>query len=412
MINKNNRVIILIASLLIKICIGSIYSWSIYAQDLIKNYNFYAFQTQIIFGVAIASFTLTMLFSGKIERKYGPKVTSLIGVFFFISGHITAWLSKGNFIFIILGLGIFFGISIGFCYVSALTTPIKWYPDKKGFISGIAVGGFGFGAIIHSFLVQYLLNRNINIMNIFLIIGLLYGVIILICSLFLSVPKAFTNNTDYNDIKFFELFKDKSIISLSVAMFAGTFSGLLIIGNLKSIQLFNGINEFLAVLSVSIFSIGNSSGRIFWGYLSDKLSRKYLISFNLLFTILLFLLLLFFGRYQLFSLFFSLFIGFVFASNFVLYVSDITYRYGINKLGSIYPYIFLFYGIGGILGPSIGGIIFDMTRNYNYSVLISIIICTLGLPIFFLLYKTENKFLNLKQETIKKNIYEKYLNFK
>src|SRR4030066_2152005 len=96
---KNKKIIILISAVIIKICIGSLYSWSIYAQNLINKYNYSAFQTQIIFGITVAVFSITMLFAGRIEKKVGPKITSLIGAFFFILSHLLTWFSKGNYLF-------------------------------------------------------------------------------------------------------------------------------------------------------------------------------------------------------------------------------------------------------------------------------------------------------------------------
>lgn len=382
------RIFILVAAVFIKICVGSLYSWSVYSHILIKDYSFTSFQSQIVFGLSVLTFTFTMLYAGRLEKKFGPSIISFTGGIFFILGHLLANLSKGNFQLIAIGMGILTGIGIGCCYVAALVTPIKWFLHSKGFVSGITVAGFGFGAVVHSFLVQKLKMLGIDLFNIFLIVGISYGLVIILASLMLAVPEGISKNFHNSIVTIRDLVKDKNIIILSIAMFIGTFCGLMVIGNIKFIAMFYGVNESIALLTVSLFSISNASGRIIWGFFADKINRKRLIQYGIIISIFSMALAPVFFKYQLTTILISLLFGFGFASNFVLFVSEVSYRYGVHKVSSIYPYIFFSYGFAGILAPSFGGFIFDLTKTYNYAIIFSIILSTVGLILFTKYYIT------------------------
>ena len=382
------KILTLAASIIIMLCIGGVYAWSIFVKPLIDNYNLTTVQTQIVFGFTIAVFSIAMIFAGKIEKKYGPKISTFIGMVLFVSGYLIASISNGNIFLIIAGIGVLSGVGIAFCYISALISPVKWFPKKKGLITGVAAAGFGGGAIILSNIVELLLVKKVDVLEIFADIGLVYGVIILISLFFLSSPKIEENSEKVSEKNILVLFKDRTLMGLFFGMFAGTFAGLLVVGNLKPMGLSSGVSETMATLGISLFALGNMLGRVLWGYVSDKLKGKTAIILSLVILIIATLALSIVTWHGVLFLIVSLAIGLGFGANFVLYAREVSNIYGAHNLGLIYPYIFLAYGLAGITGPTIGGELFDLTNTYTLSIIVSAIICVAGIVAFSCLIKS------------------------
>ncbi len=375
------KYLVLAASIAIQICLGGIYAWSEFVHPLNESYGLTATQTQLIFGFTIAIFTLSMIPAGKFLEKYGPRIVATIGGVMFALGYVIASFSGGSFWLLLLGIAVTSGIGIGFGYICPIATSIKWFPNNKGMITGLAVAGFGGGAIILSTIANKLLLEGVSVLTVFLLIGIIYGLIIIASASRLSVPRdmeeAGKRGLSRQDVQTVNIFRDKQFWSLSLAMFAGTFAGLMIIGSLKAIALDFGVEYESAVYSISAFAVGNSVGRITWGWLYDKIGRITLPSSLLLLAVAIICLILLGNMGWLFIIVSAL-IGFGFGSCFVLYAAQVGTTYGTELVGRVYPYIFLFYGISGIFGPTVGGWLFDLSGNYIYALWFSVFVVGLG----------------------------------
>ncbi len=381
----------LAASIVIMLSIGGVYAWSIFVPPLTANYNLTTVQTQIVFGFTIAVFSIAMIFAGKTEKKYGAKISTFIGMILFVAGYLIASMSAGNIFLLIAGIGVLSGTGIAFCYISALISPVKWFPDKKGLITGVAAAGFGGGAIILSNIVELLLIKKVDVLEIFFDIGLVYGAIILISLFFLSSPKIKESSEKVSGKSILILMKDRTLLGLFFGMFAGTFAGLLVVGNLKPMGLSSGVSENMATLGISLFALGNMFGRVFWGYVSDRLKGKTAIIISLALLTISTLALSIVTWHGILFLLVSLAIGIGFGANFVLYAKEVSHIYGINNLGLIYPYIFLAYGLAGLTGPTTGGELFDLTQAYTLSIIVSAVICAAGIVAYSSLVKKTEK---------------------
>jgi OFA family oxalate/formate antiporter-like MFS transporter len=360
---KYRQVVNVLASVLIMCCSGSVYAWSIFVAPLRSAYGLSTAQTQLIFGCIIASFSMTMLFVGRIERKLGAKATAIIGAGLFSAGYLLASFSSGNVILILLGIGVLSGAGMGFGYVTVLTTLVKWFPNRKGLATGIAVAGFGSGAIVLSRIVQPILNGGWPVTDIFRSIGIIYGVIFAVSALLISAPAAAKDAPVEKPVRIVALVKDRRFWVLFYTFFAGSFAGLMFIGNLKPIGLAYGITEESAVLAIVLLSVGNATGRILWGQIYDKIGGKRSVAIALALLAVFTIALLTGTASDIAFLSLCLVIGLCYGANFVLYASDVSGIYGINQLGIIYPVVSLAYGISGIIGPLAGGMLFDTTSN-------------------------------------------------
>jgi OFA family oxalate/formate antiporter-like MFS transporter len=382
---KMKKYLVALASFLIMICIGGVYAWSIFVPPLKAEHGLPTAHTQLIFGFTIAMFAIAMIFAGKIEKKHGPKTTALIGAALFSMGYLFASFSNGRVLILLIGIGIFSGAGISFGYVCSLATPIKWFPRYKGLITGFSVAGFGGGAILLSFLVKYFLENGLPVLTIFRIVGIGYGIVVFLSALMFSVPEEINKEPIGTSQSITGLISNSKLWALFLAMFAGTFAGLLVIGNLKPIGLFYGVNEVYATTAISFLAIGNMIGRVFWGYISDKLGGRRSIIIALLLLSFFTIMLLPGARSNIAFLFLPFLIGLGFGANFVLFATEVSHLYGVNKLGLIYPYVFLSYGLAGIIGPLVGGWFFDVMQSYTVPIILSAVICCCGAIVFTVL---------------------------
>ncbi|MFO7657037.1 MAG: MFS transporter [Bacteroidales bacterium] len=376
----------LLYSFVIMLCLGSVYAWSIFVPGLKDNYHFTTTQTQLVFGVLIATFTLTMVLAGKWERKFGPHLVTLLSAVFFSLGYITAGLSKGNFFFVFLGIGVIVGIGTGFGYLVSITNPVKWFPDKKGLVTGIAAAGFGLGAIVLTWLTKMLLESASDVLNVFIYIGMGYGTVIMIMAILIKDPVT----QPFKPIRQLTgIFTGTPFIKLAIGIFCGTFSGLLVIGNLKSIGSQYAIDNNTLLLGISFFSVANFAGRLAWGWVSDYLKGNTSIPLALSFLGF-FVFLIGYTPLSPFSyLVISSAIGFGFGANFVLFARETAHLFGVGNMGYIYPFVFMGYGMAGILGPATGGYIFDLLFSYSYAAYIAAVISITG-AIVFMFSKSES----------------------
>lgn len=362
-----NRWVVLAAGIATQTVLGGIYAWSTFTPWLESGYGLSKGQCGFIFGLTIAVFTLAMNVAGRVLTNKGPRFTASVGAVLFMCGYFSASFSNGNFWGLLLGLGVIAGTGIGFGYVCPLSVGMKWFPKKKGLVTGVAVAGFGGGAVILSSVAQYFLLEGMDILEFFRWFASLAGIILLFSASFLSdpTPRKKLPKPQSSEEVFTVPF---AIITLGI--FSGTFGGLLIVGNLTSFVLEAGFSKSMAVTAVGIFSIGNAVGRIAWGQIFDYFNYKSIplsltcfaiFSFCLLSPLPTWLLLLVIGL-----------LGFCFGSNFVVYASAVSNIFGPESFPRLYPVCFLAYGLAGSVGPGIGGYLADYTGSYRLAIIISI----------------------------------------
>src|SRR4030042_6757527 len=143
-----NRWLVVLGGILIQLCLGAIYAWSAFTKKLTEA-GFTKADTQWIFSVGLLTFAVVMaLVAGRWQKKVGPRIVAITGGLVLGAGYFLAGLAGNNFWGILLGVGLLGGAGIGLGYVCPIAALVKWFPDKKGLISGLAVAGFGFGALI------------------------------------------------------------------------------------------------------------------------------------------------------------------------------------------------------------------------------------------------------------------------
>lgn len=363
-----NRWVILVAGIVMQTILGGIYAWSIFTHGLMDDYGLNKAQCGTIFGLCIAVFTLAMIFAGRLLSRRGPRRTAAISAVLFAAGYLIASVSGGSYGWLLLGIGVFSGAGIGFGYVCPLTVGMLWFPRRKGLITGIAVAGFGGGAIILSSVAAHVLGSGMDVMRFFMWLGMIAGALLLVSSLLLDMPEH-TKSATVPPSASSELFTRPFLICL-LGMFAGTFSGLLVIGHLTPIVEEAGLSVERAALAVSIFAAGNAAGRILWGFLFDRIGYRSIPASLGWFAAA--LLLISCTHHVGIILACAAGLGFGFGSNFVIYASSLSSYFDVASFPRLYPICFLGYGLAGITGPGIGGYLADTTGSYHTAIYLSI----------------------------------------
>ncbi|WP_029897755.1 MFS transporter [Desulfohalovibrio reitneri] len=381
--------IVLAAGVAIQMILGGVYAWSEFVPVLTDEYGLSRSQCGMIFGATIAMFTLTMIPAGRVLQKYGPRVTASIGAVLFASGYLLASFSQGEFVMLLVCLSGIAGAGIGFGYICPLTVGMKWFPDNKGLVTGVAVAGFGGGAVLLSTIAQHLLaDVGLDVMRVFFFIGLGSGVIALTGAMLMRLPQGETSaaNVDTPEPAAGSVFKSRNFALIFLGMFCGTFAGLLVVGNLKPLALSLGLSAASATLSISLFAMGNAAGRILWGQIHDRIGSRQAITFSLCFLGLCLLPLLT-GAPGTMVLATVFLVGMGFGACFVVYASSVVELFGTRLFPKLYPVCFLGYGLAALVGPPVGGWIADTTGSYIPAVILSAAIVLGMAPVAWAMFR-------------------------
>jgi OFA family oxalate/formate antiporter-like MFS transporter len=374
-----NRYLVMLGAVIAQLCLGSIYAWTIFQTALYNNtpYQWNKLLTQLPFSVGLASFALFMIFAGKWQDRVGPTRVATVGGILLGLGYILAGMvdiiAPSNellgFLWLIVTYGVISGAGIGFAYVCPIAALVKWFPDLKGLITGIAVAGFGAGALIFTQVETALIPEDGQVGTAFFLLGIFYLVAVVGAAQLLrnpptgwtpeSIMKTDTQapSTRKQDVEPSIMIKTPEFWLLWGMFVLAAAAGLMTIGNVKSFAIDQNptIDAVLAATIAGILSIFNAAGRIVWGAVSDRIGRT--ITMILMFATL-GVSMFFFGiQTEVLTLTIgAALIGFCFGGNFALFPSATADYFGTKNLGSNYGLVFTAYGVAGILGPFLAGV--------------------------------------------------------
>jgi OFA family oxalate/formate antiporter-like MFS transporter len=388
-----NRWLVIVGALLIQLCLGAIYAWSVFTPSLIAApYSFSATQTQLIFSVGLASFAVVMIIAGRMQSKFSPRNIAALGGIILGLGYILARFVGTSFIGHLVTIGLIGGAGIGLAYVVPIAVGVKWFPDKKGLLTGLAVAGFGFGALLWVKLAGawgHLID-DVGLANVFLIYGIAFAAIVLIGSVWMVNPPegyspagwqppqitADENANGALNLTSSRMLKTPQFFGLWLMFITGAMAGLMVIGCIKLFgidALKNaGMDPALASAKAGtamaiFFSLANGIGRVAWGVISDKIGRKTSLFLMCLSQGL--IMLVFFKMGSNVALLYTsaMIIGFNFGGNFALFPAATADFFGNKTVGHNYGWVFTAYGVGGIAGPYLGGYFRDAAKDSEVS---------------------------------------------
>jgi len=383
-----NRLFVVVGAIMIQLCLGAIYAWSVFTKPLVAA-GWTKVQTQAVFAAGLALFAIVMVIAGRLMPKVGPRKLAMAGGVVLGAGYALAGLlGPLNFWVTFLFVGIVGGAGIGLAYVVPIAVGMRWYPDKKGLITGLAVAGFGFGAMLWVKLAgewAHLLDDGVlGLSGTFILYGAIFLIAVVIGGIWMVFPPDGWKPAGWNppattgsgapaagsiDFDSGEMLRKPQFYMILLTFAFGASAGLMSIGLMKLFPMDalmkNGIEEAAASAMAGtamavFFSLANGIGRIAWGTISDYLGAKKSIIIMAA-TQGVFVILFQWTAGNEYTLYlFATLIGFNFGGNFALFPMITAGTFGTKYIGQNYGWVFLAYGIGGIFGPIMGGKLGDM----------------------------------------------------
>jgi len=375
-----------IAAVLLNLASGFLYAWSVYAAALIQELGFTKTQAMLPYTVALAMLAVMMVPGGKLFDKYGPRVVATAGGVLLIIGMALTSLQTT-----IPGFVVFFGVVVGagsgIAYGVTIPSAVKWFPPaKRGLASGLVVAGLGLAAAYAAPLAQLIINA-VGVRQTFLIIGIVFGSLVILFAQFLAVPPAeyvppgtpapaAGEASGKKDFSPSAMMGTAQFWQIWLMYCFGAIAGLMVIGHISIIADIQAQLKWGFAL-VAILAVFNSSGRVVGGFLSDRIGRNQTL-------ILMFLLqavnMIMFSNYtSMTSLTIGVCItGLAYGSLLGIFPA-LTYDFfGLKNSGTNYGLVFTAFGAAGIIGPLTAGKIVDITGSYSYAYLAAAVILVIA----------------------------------
>jgi MFS transporter, OFA family, oxalate/formate antiporter len=281
----NNRWVIAIAGVFLQVALGAVYAWSVFRVPLAKQFGWSISEVTLTFTISIFVLGFAAFFGGLWLNRKGPRVVALTGGTLYGLGVFLASFSH-NLWWLYLSYGVIGGIGLGLGYIVPVAVLVKWFPDRRGLITGIAVGGFGAGALITAPVATRLI-QSVGVLSTFAYLGIAYLIVTVISGLFMQNPPdgwkpegwtptaRQTSHRAGRDFTLSEALKTWQWWALWLLLFLNTCAGISIIS--QEAPLFQEETKVSAVVAASMVglaSIGNAFGRVFWAWISDLITRR------------------------------------------------------------------------------------------------------------------------------------------
>lgn len=271
---SSKRICVVIACLTVQLCVGILYLWSIFNQPLQEQFGLSASSANLVGSFMIFGFVLGNLVGGFLQDKLGPKPVSFIGCAAFCLGiFISAFLTPSTIWVIYITYSGLSGLGCGIAYGSILSCLQKWFPEKRGFASGLSVAAFGLSTVVFSPISQALL-KHFSVSKVFLILSCVFFALTMLSCLFIHAPASAAENAPVKPSltpKKTFLLPEFWCVALSCFFINATWNILVPI--IKSLGIERGLSESAAGIAVMITGIANAVGRLGTASVSDKTGR-------------------------------------------------------------------------------------------------------------------------------------------
>jgi len=406
---KNKGWVVTFGGTGINLALGILYTWSIFKAAIKKSietggqgaFNWDLASLNDPYAICCIVFAFAMILAGKCQDRFGPRITAFIGGLLVGVGFI--WISQTtDYVSWVLGFGLLAGIGIGFGYAAATPPALKWFPPlKTGLIAGLVVSGFGLASVYIAPLSKYILGVW-GLQNAMLFFGIAFLIAVCGLSMLLKnppagyVPEGFgTEDTGQaansvsiqNEATPSAMMKTRTFYVIWFIYFIGAGAGLMVIGSIAGMAK-QSMGE-MAFLVVAILAVGNASGRIIAGVLSDKIGRRLTLFFMLIFQAALMLIAIpVVGSDRSSAIILVLlatFIGFNYGTNLSLFPSLTKDNWGLKNFGTNYGIVFTAWGVGGFVMGRLSQMLVASTGCYTSSFLIATGLLVVGAALTFTL---------------------------
>src|SRR5258708_8324655 len=357
-----NRWLLAGGGVLMQLALGAVYAWSVFRNPLMKTFGWSTSDVTTTFSIAILVLGFAAFVGGVWMRRVGPRVVGIIAGICYGLGVALASLANGNIWILWLTYGVLGGLGLGLGYIVPLATLVKWFPDRRGFITGLAVAGFGAGALLTAPVAAALIGR-VGVLQTLGMLGIIYLVMVVAGASVMSnpppgwVPKGWQPSAKKQvpfptrDYTLQQALSTWQWYALWAILFLNVTAGISIISQAAPMAgEISGVPPLVAAGMVGIISIANGLGRLLWAWVSDPVGRPGVFLIMFLFQAMLFF---FLPAQRDFAILvtFAFVILSCYGGGFGTMPAFATDYFGSTFVGSIYGLMLTAWGFGGLLGP-------------------------------------------------------------
>jgi OFA family oxalate/formate antiporter-like MFS transporter len=281
-----NRWTIAVAGVLLQIALGAVYAWSVFRVPLAKQFGWSISEVTLTFTISIFVLGIAAFLGGLWLNRKGPRIVAMTGGFLYGTGVFLASFSDHKLWWLYLTYGVIGGIGLGFSYIVPVAVLVKWFPDRRGLITGIAVGGFGAGALVTAPVATHLI-QTVGVLKTFAYLGIAFLIVTVAAGYFMqNPPEGWTprgwaptasqvSQRSSRDYTLGEALRTWQWWALWLLLFLNTCAGISVISQESPLfQELARVSAVTAASMVGIVSIGNAFGRVFWAWASDSITRR------------------------------------------------------------------------------------------------------------------------------------------
>lgn len=399
---EKGRWILVILGMIINLCLGAVYSWSVFVGPLTNYFTkdlgqvVSASEILLPFSVFLAFFAIAMPFTGKYIEKYGPRNITIVG------GCLTGlgWLLSsfaGSVQWLYIFYGVIAGIGVGIAYGVPVAVAARWFPDRRGLAVGLTLLGFGFSALLTANIAGFLIGAT-GVMNTFRVFGIAFVILIVVLALPLKFPSAGWKPAGWTppapaagqgvtcEFKREQMLKTTTFYALWTCYFIGCLAGLMAIGIAKPVGVDIGVEAGLATMLVGVFAVFNGFGRPVFGTLTDKLTPRNTAMLSFILIAFASLIIWQIPSVAVYIIAFAILWGCL-GGWLAIAPTACGSFFGTCDYPRCYGVLFLAYGAGGIAGPQLAGFIKTSTGSYMGVFPYVLVLAIIGLGIAFALLK-------------------------
>ena len=346
--------------------------------SLEKEFGWKRADTSMVFTIAVVVFALTFIVAGRLQDKFGPFWVSLTGAILVSLGFFLCAFTH-SLMYLFICFGVIGGLGNGFGYSTPIPVMAKWFPDKRGLAVGLAVGGYGAGSALFGPLANLYLIPKYGVHTTFMILGGIFLVMTVIGAFLLKNPppgykpegwtpapataRASATTQEFTPS---EVLRTPAFYFMWIAYALGTSAGLMVISQLvpfaKSVHI---PSAALLTLTLVVGAAGNAGGRILSGWMSDALGRLNVLRLMIAVSMISMPLLYLAGSNVTFLYVMVFIVYWCYGTQLSVNGSATADFWGTKNAGMNYGMLFTAWGVAGIIGPRIGGVLFDKYHNYQ-----------------------------------------------
>ena len=365
-----------VAGVVMQVALGAVYAWSVFRIPLTETFGWTISEVTLTFTIAIFVLGFAAFAGGLWMRRAGPRTVALAAGVLYGVGVLLAGFADGRLWWMYGSYGLLAGIGLGFGYIVPVATLVRWFPDRRGMITGIAVAGFGAGALITAPAATRLI-AVVGPQQTFVILGLVYLAAVVLAASFMRnpppgyVPEGWTPSAAQQRQRATKAFTLREALAtwpwygLWALLFLNTTAGIAIISQAAPMaEEITGVSAATAAGLVGAISIANGAGRFLWASLSDIIGRRtvFLLMFPLQGVVFALLPVVdSFGAFTALACLILLCYGGGFGT-MPAFAAD---RFGAENVGSIYGLMLTAWSCAGVLGPMLIAMLREQTGRYQ-----------------------------------------------